>query len=128
MSSEYRHERQFGTVLAVILTFIGLRPLIDGQPPLWIWLGIAAVLLLIAWLASSLLTPVVKVWMKVGHIIGVFNTRLLLAILFFLVVTPLALLFRLVGRDALALRLKKSGSYWRANEKSWKPDSFRNQF
>jgi len=107
---------------------IGLLPFTDGESPSWSWLVAAAILLFVAWLASGLLSPVVKIWMKIGHMVGVFNTRLLLAIIFFLLITPLAVLFRLAGRDALALRIKKGSSYWQENKKIWPPESFRNQF
>ncbi|ALP53350.1 hypothetical protein Tel_09390 [Candidatus Tenderia electrophaga] len=128
MSVRYRQERQFGAVLAIIFAAVGLWPLLHAQAPAWGWVGISAALLLVAGLAPAVLSPVVKIWLKIGHIIAVINTWLLLAIAFFLLITPLALLFRLFGRDLLALRVKKKDSYWLAHDKRWSPDSFKNQF
>jgi hypothetical protein len=72
--------------------------------------------------------PLYRVWMKFSHVLGYINTRLLLAAVFFLVITPLALLMRLFGRDVLALRQEKRESYWQVQDKRWLPDSFRNRF
>lgn len=126
--SKYRQEKQFGLVLACIAAGIALWPLIDGKTPSATWGAASLVLLLITWQAAMLLTPVVKVWMKLGHFLMIVNTKILLAIAFYLIITPLALLFKLLGRDALGLRLKKMASYWLPHEKKWSPESFKNQF
>lgn len=73
-------------------------------------------------------SALVRAWLGLGQLLGWINTRILLALVFFAVITPLALVFRLVGRDALALRLKTRASYWHTPERQWAPDSFKNQF
>ena len=73
--------------------------------------------------------PVGRLWMALGERLGVINTYIILAVAFYLVITPLALLFRLTGRDLLGLKWKKRhASYWIETSRRWPPDSFRNQF
>lgn len=57
---------------------------------------------------------------KIAHIQG----HLLLGLIYFLVVTPIAILFRLFGQDPLALRYKKSSSYWVPRSALPPPDEF----
>jgi hypothetical protein len=82
-----------------------------AAPWVLITLGsIAAVLLLLAAVAPALLRPVYRIWMRIGEALGWVNTRLLLTLVFFLVVTPIGLLMRLFGRSPMAVR--RSDSYW----------------
>lgn len=70
----------------------------------------ASVLLLCALFAAPLLQPVYRGWMRFGEVLGWLNTRILLTLVFFLVVTPTALVMRLFGRSPMAAR--KRDSYW----------------
>lgn len=128
MTSNLRQEKQFGLALALISAGIAFWPLVDGAAPAWPWAVACFVLLLVTWRAAMLLSPVVKVWMRVGHFLGIVNTRILLGIAFFVVITPLAFIFKLLGRDPLRLRFNKLASYWLKNDKQWSPESFKNQF
>ena len=79
----------------------------------WVFItlvSIAAVLLLLAAVAPALLRPVYRGWMRVGEALGWINTRILLTLVFFLVVTPIGLLMRLFGRSPIAVR--RNDSYW----------------
>lgn len=81
--------------------------------PQWVWvtlLSLAAALLLSAAIAPSLLRPVYRGWMRIGEALGWINTRILLTLVFFLVVTPIGLVMRLFGRSPMAVR--RGDSYW----------------
>ena len=81
--------------------------------PQWVWvtlLSIVAALLLAAAAAPSLLRPVYRGWMRLGEALAWVNTRILLTLIFFLVVTPIGLLMRLFGRSPIATT--RSDSYW----------------
>ena len=73
-------------------------------------LAVAAVLLLLAAIAPSLLRPVYRGWMYIGEALGWLNTRIILSLVFFLVVTPIGLLMRLFGRSPI--ETAKRDSYW----------------
>jgi hypothetical protein len=73
-------------------------------------ISIAALLLLLAAVTPSLLRPVYRGWMRIGEALGWLNTRIILTLVFFLVVTPIGLLMRLFGRSPIATA--KRDSYW----------------
>lgn len=73
--------------------------------------AIAAVLLLCAAVAPSVLRPVYRVWMRIGEGLAWINTRIILTLVFFLVVTPIGIVMRLFGRSPIA-RGRQEQSYW----------------
>lgn len=123
-----RFLRQFGVVLACLLGAVALWLSFAAQLSPWPWAMAAVVALLLAGLAPSWLRPLARVWMWIGHWLGFVNTRLLLGLVFFLIITPVAFLFRLMGRDALSLKHKQARSYWQTVDKTTPPESFKNQF
>ena len=128
MLTRYRMERQFAALLAAIAAMVAVWPLFAAGPAAWSW-GVAAVaVLLLAWRAPRLLTPLALAWLWLGHLLGAVNSRVILALVFFLVVTPVALLFRLFGRDALRLKQVRASSYWLEQDKQWSPERFKDQF
>lgn len=114
-----------GMLLACGAAAALLRPLLHGEPPSWPWGVLSLLLLLLTWAAPRVLTPAVKVWLWLGHIMGYINTRLILAVIFFVFITPVALFFRLTGRDMLKLKRVRAPSYWLEQRKTWSPDMFR---
>ena len=116
-----RQLRQFGVSGAVALPLLAWvamgRPLGDWQPSQVGWvLGVAALGLALAvasWRGLSAARAVYVTLTWIAWPIGwVVNEALLLAV-FALVFTPVAILFRLIGRDALGLKLdRSSASYW----------------
>lgn len=92
--------RRFGLVTGAILAgLFGLAfPLLAGRPlPVWPW-AVAGVLAAWALAAPGSLKPVYRGWMRVGMAVGWVNTRVLLTLVFFVVVTPMGLVMRLFGR------------------------------
>jgi len=82
-----------------------------GRVVLATWLAAIGVALLIFSIAAPRALDVpARLWWRLAEALGWFNTRLLLTAFFVLVVTPIAVLFRLIGRDALGRR--STGSNW----------------
>ncbi len=128
MLATYRMEKQVALLLAAILMVVAVWPLFSGGMLVWPWLAAALLLLLLAWWRPAWLTPLANGWSRLGHWLGTLNSYIILALLFFLVITPVALLFRWRGRDALHLRQKKLHSYWQTEARQWSPESFKDQF
>lgn len=77
----------------------------------------------------ALLVPVFRVWMFIGHVLGWVNSRIILGILFFLIITPMAIAMRLIGRDPLARRLNNTASsYWEIRHGEFSAEGLKNQF
>ena len=75
----------------------------------------------------SLLTPLNKAWFSLSLFLGKVVSPMVLSIIFFVLITPVALITRLVGRDVLLLKKRSVSSYW-INKESIESESFKNQF
>ncbi len=106
--------RRFGLGLATIMAAGAALALWRSHAATAVWLGIIMALVLTAAVARPvLLRPVQLVMLKVGHVMGWVNTRLLLAIIFFGVFTPMAVVMRLMGRDPLQRKFDpRARTYW----------------
>jgi len=107
--------RKFGLIFAgmFILIFALLLPWIwDKSSPMWAWI-VAGVFVAAALLVPMALAPVYHLWMKIGHVLGWINTRIILGLVFFVLFAPIALLFKLLGKDTLKQRLDASASSYR---------------
>ena len=110
--------RSFGLVFFVVFLIIGLWPLLDGgQFKIWS-LFFSLFFLVLGLLNSKLLTPLNLLWTKFGILLGNVFAPIVMSFIFFLVVTPIGLLMRIMGRDLLRTKYNKSGkSYWIKREK-----------
>ncbi len=92
--------------------------------------GIAALFLVLAFVAPKVLHPLNVAWMRLGFAMGMVVSPIVLGILFFLTVTPMGFVLRLMGKDLLRLKLDKSASsYWiERSPPGPAPDTMRNQF
>ena len=106
--------RQFGLLVGAVFTVIGLWPLVFRGEPLRLWaIGIGGLLIAFGGILPQLLAPVHKGWMWVGHILGWINTRILLSIVFYALVTPIGLVFRLMGKDTMRQAFAESSTTYR---------------
>lgn len=93
------------------------------------WLIVGVVVGLLALVAPGVLTPFNKAWMKLGDLMGKVVSPLVLGVIFFVLITPIALITRLFGRDELRLKKTNASSYWVVRVPPGPAgDSFKNQF
>ncbi len=112
--------RSFGLAMGAVigLLFGAFFPLVLQKPlPWWPWF-VAAVLWLWALAAPCSLRVLYRPWMHFAELIGFINTRIILAILYFLLFTPISAILKLLGKDAMnrSLDPKGDGSYWKLSE------------
>ena len=105
--------RSFGLVFFFVFLIIGLWPLMREESPK-IWLLIISIFFLVLGVVNSkLLTPLNKVWFKIGIFLGNLVAPIVMGIIFFLVVTPIGLIMKIIGKDVLQKKYdKKKKSYW----------------
>ncbi len=104
--------RQFGLLVGTVFIVISLWPLVFRGEPLRLWaVGIGGLLIACGAVFPSALAQVHKVWMWVGHILGWINTRILLAIVFYALVTPIGLVRRLMGKNTMKQGFAESSTY-----------------
>ena len=104
--------RSFGIVFATVFLIISLYPLLNDQNTRTWALIISLIFLILGLLNSSLLTPLNKIWFKFGILLSKIFSPLIMGIIFFLVVTPIGIFMRILGKDLLNLKFNKSSSYW----------------
>jgi hypothetical protein len=118
--------RSFGIVFFTVFLIIATYPLINnGEIRIWS-LILSLVFLILGLLNSKILYPLNKIWFKFGLLLGKLVSPLIMAIIFFLVVTPIGILMRILNKDLLNLKFNKSKSYW--IEKNEQKSKMKNQF
>lgn len=81
-------------------------------------LGFCAFFFLFGLFFPVALQPIYRLWMKLGGVLGWINTRILLSLVYFLLVTPLALVFKALGKDPMNRKLNKKTQSYRKDLKS----------
>jgi hypothetical protein len=90
---------------------------------------ISGVLLVITLLVPKLLTPFNKAWYQLGLLMGKVVSPIVLGAIFFIIITPVAIVTKLAGRDALKLRKQNVDSHWIDRKPPGpEPESFKEQF
>ena len=118
--------RSFGIVFFVVFILIALYPLIHNEE-IRIWsLIISSIFLILGLINSRILNPLNKLWFKFGIFLGKIVSPIIMGIIFFLVVTPIGFIMRLLGKDILNLKYNKNKSYW--IEKNGPKSKMKNQF
>lgn len=126
MSMKLPSNRSFGILFFVVFFVIGIWPILnDGEYRIWSIL-ISSVFLFLGIINSNFLTPLNKLWMKFGLLLGMIVTPIVMGIIFFLVVTPTGILLRLFRKDILKLKKNKSNTYWTLKDND--NNDMRNQF
>ena len=82
----------------------------------YVLMGLTLLILPIVAFSPIILRPVFKLWLKVAHAIGWFNTQLLLSIVFILIFTPTGLVMRLLQKDLMKRKMLAEKTYWEPYE------------
>ena len=118
--------RSFGIVFFIVFLLISIYPLINNEN-IRIWsLVVSLIFLVLSIINSNFLLPLNKLWFKFGIFLGKIISPIIMGIIFFLVVTPIGLIMRLIGKDVLNLKNNSYKSYW--IEKTGPKSKMKNQF
>jgi hypothetical protein len=118
-------DRSFGIVFTVVFAIIGLFPLLSSHSPRWWSVGVAGALLY-----PKILAPLNRLWTRFGLLLHKVVNPLVMGLLFFLVVTPIALLMRICGKRPLHLKTEPdTPTYWILRDPPGPaPDTMKQQF
>ena len=118
--------RSFGILFFVVFLTISLWPLLK-ENDLRIWSFIISILFLILGILNSkILNPIKRVWIRFGELLGKIISPIVLAVVFFIVVTPIGLFMKILRKDLLNIKFTKDKSYWIKRDKDLGP--MKNQF
>ena len=99
--------RSFGLTVGGIFALIAFWPLVvRAEDPRWWAMVVAGFLLVPAAVFPRSLVWVYKGWMAVGHVLGWINTRIILGVVFYVIVTPIGMFRRWLGRDPMGRQLR----------------------
>ena len=118
--------RSFGVVFFIVFLLIALYPVINNEEIRSWSLIVSLIFLVLGLLNSKILNPLNQNWFKFGVLLGRIISPLIMAIIFFFVVTPIGLIMRTLGKDILNLRYNTKKTYW--IEKTGPKSKMKNQF
>ena len=118
--------RSFGILFSILFAIIAFWPIINGNP-LRLWLiPVSVIFLVLGLLNSKLLNPLNVVWVKFGELLGRIIAPIVMALIYFIIITPIGLFMRLIRKDLLNLKFSQANTYWIKREK--KISSMKKQF
>ena len=118
--------RNFGIVFAIVFLIISFWPLLKGEDIRYWSLIISFIFFILALVNSKILTPLNKIWMKFGILLGKIVSPIVMGIVFFFVVTPTGIIMRILGKNLLNLKKNNQNTYW--IKKDNKNNNMKNQF
>ena len=111
--------KSFGLLFFVVFLVFGLWPLKNGESINFYFITASIIFLLLGLINSKLLTPLNKSWIKLGEILGIIIAPIIMALVYFVILTPISIIVRIFGKDLLNLKfLKEKESYWIKRKKS----------
>ena len=111
--------RSFGLLFFLIFLGFGLWPLTKGESSNIFLILFSLVFLTLGSINSKLLSPFNKAWIKFGEILGIIIAPIVMALVYFIVLTPISLFVRMFGKDLLGLKFKrKQDTYWTRRKKA----------
>jgi hypothetical protein len=123
-------DRSFGLVFTAFFALICLWPLVHKHPVRLWSLYVSGACLVLALLAPRILHPLNIAWTHLGRLLAKITNPIVTGVLFYVIFTPAAFLFRLMGKDLLRLKFDRSAStYWIVRDPSGPaPESMSHQF
>ena len=104
--------KSFGILFFVVFLLIAIWPVI-GDESLRVWSAVISLLFLLLGITNSkVLTPLKKGWIKLGEILGKVIAPIIMGFIYFIIITPIGIFMRLIGKDLLNIKYNKNKSYW----------------
>ena len=110
--------KSFGILFFVVFLLFSIWPVFYGES-IRVWsVVLACIFLALGLFKPVFLGPLNKTWVKLGALLGKFIAPIVMAIIYFIILTPIGIFMRLIGKDLLNTKLTKQNSYWIKREKN----------
>lgn len=121
--------KNFGLFFTSVFFLISIYYLLEKSLLFYIFTSLFSIFLIITIVKPSLLKPLNKLWMMLGYLMGMIMNPIVMGIIFFLLITPIAIITRIFKRDELLIKKNDRRSMWNTRlDNQIKPESFNNQF
>lgn len=129
MMGDSRSLRSFGFLVGGVFLLIGTWPFALRAEAPRVWAIVAgAILVAPALVYPRALAPIHRGWMKIGRLLGWINTRIVLSVIYYLILTPIGLVLRWLGQDPLRRRFDRQAETYRLPREARPASHMRNQF
>lgn len=113
MKNKKVNNLSFGILFFIVFLILGFYPMYKGDNPNIYFLVLSLPFIILGFLNSKILTPFNMAWIKLGEILGLIIAPIVMAIVYFIILTPISLIVRVFGKDILDMKFdKKLESYW----------------
>ena len=113
-----KKNKQFGYLFFFVFSFISIFNFFNSNKINYILILLSIIFLIITIVKPMLFDGISNIWIKFGELLGVFISPIVMALIFFLFLTPLSFIVRLIGKDLLNTKFSKQKSYWIKREKN----------
>ena len=104
--------KSFGIIFFIFFLIISFWPLLNDEE-IRVWaLIVSLIFLILAILKPYLLTPLNRIWIRFGFVLGGIVSPIIMGIIFFTIVTPTGFLMRIFSKDYLNLKKNSNKTYW----------------
>ena len=100
--------RSFGLLFFIVFIVVGLWPITKGETANIYLIIISLFFLIFGLINSKILSPFNKAWVKLGEILGLIIAPIIMALVYFIILTPISLILRMFGKDLLGLKFMKN--------------------
>ena len=104
--------KNFGLVFSLVFLIISLWPLISQNEIRYWALILSVIFLMLGLLNSTILLPLNKMWIRFGIFLGNIISPIMMAIIYFFVVTPTGFVLRALKKDVLRIKKNNKETYW----------------
>lgn len=125
--------KTFGTFFTVLFLLFATFFIFKGKTFYWYgpFLILSLIFFLLLIFSRETLQPLNNAWYWIGGVIGKYSSMIIYVVIFYLLVSPIALIAKIFNRDILRLRHESyAESYWVRREKDSRSQKeyFKNQF
>ena len=113
MKNKKSNNRSFGILFFIVFLILGLYPTLKGNSPNIYLISISIPFIILGIINSKILTPLSNAWIRLGEILGIIIAPIVMAIIYFFILTPISLIVRIFGKDLLSIKFDKQvNTYW----------------